>query len=256
MSTHGGFDAYPVDYLAEDDSQKLINASIVVILVITIVYAMFLASRFFFAECNHWEIWVLYPLSYLVCLGLCITGVCKFIETDILVPHEFSGRLLCADSSSQVYAKVPVAGPCMAYWLVNDQSVILPFLKIRTAGEFVYMAGVTLPKVAILILYLRIFVERKLRIITWVVIGVALCHWVANGIIAALAACHAFAFKWDKTIQDGHCANLLALYTYVSIPNILTDLAIGILPISTLYHLKMSRIRKIGVSLTLLAGSL
>lgn len=144
----------------------------------------------------------------------------------------------------------------MVYWLINDQSVIVPFLKIETAGEFVYMAAVTFPKVSILVLYLRIFIERKTRIITWVVIGVVMCHWVASGIIAALVTCQPFAFKWDKTIPDGHCANLLAAYAYVSIPNILTDLAIAILPISTIYNLQMSRIRKVGVSLTFLAGSL
>lgn len=144
----------------------------------------------------------------------------------------------------------------MVYWMINDTSVIVPFLKIQTSGEFVYMAGVTFPKVAILILYLRVFVERKVRIVTWIVIGVVLTNWVAIGIIAALVTCQPFAFKWDKTIQGGHCGDLLAAYKYVSVPNILTDLAIAILPLSTLYHLQMSRTRKIGVSLTFMAGSL
>ena len=64
-----------------------------------------------------------------------------------------------------------------------------------------------------------------------------------------------FSFKWDKSI-DGHCSDLLAAYRYISIPNILTDLAILILPLSTLWHLNMSRTRKAGVFLTFLAGGL
>lgn len=144
----------------------------------------------------------------------------------------------------------------MAYWLINDQSAIVRYLKIQTALEFVYMAGVTFPKVAILVLYLRIFVERKVRIITWLVIGVVLSQWVATGIIVALVMCQPFPFNWDKTIPDGHCADVFAAYKYVSIPSILTDIAIAILPISTLYHLQISKIRKIGVSVTFLIGSL
>lgn len=143
-----------------------------------------------------------------------------------------------------------------ADWLINDPWAVVQTLKLQTAIEFLYMAGVTFPKVAILALYLRIFVERKVCIITWLVIGVVLSHWVASGVITVSVICQPFAFKWDKTIPNGHCGDLFATYTYVSIPNILTDLAIAILPISTLYHLQMSRMRKIGVSLTFLAGSL
>jgi len=144
----------------------------------------------------------------------------------------------------------------MAFWRINDPSVIVPFLKIQTSGEFIYMGGVTFPKVALLILYLRILLERKVRIITWIVIGVVLSHWVATGIIAVLVTYQPFAFKWDKTIPGGHCADLLAAYKHVSIPNILTDLAIAILPMSTFYHLQMSRSRKTGIFLTFLAGNL
>ncbi|KAG6362557.1 hypothetical protein INS49_007649 [Diaporthe citri] len=230
MSAHAGLDSYSPEYLAEDDSQRLIDASISVIVVITIVLAIFLISRLFCAERNHWEVWILYPLNYLLCLGLCINGI--------------------------LFVEVGGAGRHMVYWLINDPSVIVPFLKIQTSGDFVYMAGVTFPKVAVLILYLRVFVDRKVRIVTWIVIGVVLTNWVAIGIIAALVTCQPFAFKWDKTIQGGHCADLLAAYKYVSVPNILTDLAIAILPLSTLYHLQMSRTRKIGVSLTFMAGSL
>lgn len=161
-----------------------------------------------------------------------------------------------ADFGSQVYVEVAGAGRHVIYWLINDPSAIVQILKIQTALEFLYMAGVTFPKVAILVLYLRIFVERKVRIITWLVIGVVMSQWVATGIIASFLTCQPFAFKWDKSIPNGHCADTSAAYKYVSIPNILTDLAVAILPMSTLYRLQISRIRKIGVSLTFLAGSL
>lgn len=94
MSTKGGLDSYSPEYLAEDDSQSLIDASVAVIVVITIVYAMFLISRLFCAEHNHWEFRVLYPFSYLLCLGLCINGICESTEAVISVLCEFLTDLL------------------------------------------------------------------------------------------------------------------------------------------------------------------
>lgn len=90
MSTEGELDTYSPAYLAEDDSQRLIDASVAAIVVITIIYAMFLTSRMVYAERNHWEIWVLYPLSYFLCLGICINGVCKSTRAGLLVLCEVS----------------------------------------------------------------------------------------------------------------------------------------------------------------------
>ena len=53
--------------------------------------------------------------------------------------------------------------------------------------------------------------------------------------IAPFTICQRFAFKWDKAIPGGHCADLIAAYKYISIPNIVTDCAIVVLPFSTLW---------------------
>lgn len=147
-------------------------------------------------------------------------------------------------------------GRHIAYWLLNDPPTIVTFLKLQTTGELLYMAGVSSPKVCILLLYLRIFTDRRVRIATWVVLGVVVANFVCTGMIATFTICQPFAFKWDKTIPGGHCADLMAAYKYISIPNILTDVAIAILPFSTLWKLQISRKRKLGIFLTFLAGSL
>ncbi len=105
-------------------------------------------------------------------------------------------------------------------------------------------------------MYLNIFVERKVRIATKIAIAVIITNWIVTGIIGDFAMCQPFAFKWDKSIRGGHCLNLMASYRWISIPNILTDLAIIFLPFSTLYHLQITRIRKIGIALTFLTGGL
>ena len=140
--------------------------------------------------------------------------------------------------------------------LLNDPTVVATFLKLQTADEFVYLLGMTLPKVAILLLYLRIFTERKTRIVVFIVMGFVVSNFLFAGIVPAFTICQPFAFKWDKTIPGGHCANLTASYAYIGIPNILIDIAIAASPLPTLYHLQMSKTRKIGIFLTFMAGSL
>ncbi|KAH8885978.1 hypothetical protein GQ53DRAFT_845118 [Thozetella sp. PMI_491] len=231
MSTTGNLTSLPPEYLAEYNGQKLMDGSIAIIVLITVVYVLFNVSRFFFAERNSLETWVLYPISYLFSLGSCI---------------------LCI-----LFVQIGGAGRHFAYWMITDPTVIGVFLKLQTATESVYMAGVTLPKVAILLLYLRVFVaERKIWIGTCIVLGVVVANYVCTGLIATFTICQPFAFKWDKTIPGGHCANLMAAYRYISIPNILTDLAILILPLSPLYRLQLSPVRKFGLLVTFLAGSL
>ncbi|KAF2799244.1 hypothetical protein K505DRAFT_231492, partial [Melanomma pulvis-pyrius CBS 109.77] len=146
------------------------------------------------------------------------------------------------------------AGRHVAYWFLTDPTVMTTYFKIQTAAEFVYVAACLFPKLSVLVLYLRIFTERIMRICTWIVIGVCVAHAIAN-IIASFTICRPFEFKWNKAI-DGHCANVMASYRYVSLPHILTDIAILVLPLPSLYGLLMNKRRKLGIFLTFFMGSL
>ncbi|OAG05360.1 uncharacterized protein CC84DRAFT_1052083, partial [Paraphaeosphaeria sporulosa] len=117
-----------------------------------------------------------------------------------------------------------------------------------------YVAACLFPKLSILALYLRVFTERIVRMITWIVSGVCIAHVVAN-ILASFTICQSFEFKWNKTI-DGHCADVMASYRYVSLPHIVTDIAIFVLPVSSLYHLVIGKRRKVGIISNLYDGKL
>lgn len=62
--------ALPPEYLAEDLGHRLTATSIAFIVLVTVVYGLFVASRVFFVKRNGWEIWTLYPLGYLASLGM------------------------------------------------------------------------------------------------------------------------------------------------------------------------------------------
>jgi len=147
------------------------------------------------------------------------------------------------------------AGRHFAYWLITDPPLLTTYLKLQTAAEFVYVAACLFPKLSILVLYLRVFTDRTVRICTWFVICFCVAHALAN-IIASFTICQPFAYKWNKTIEGGKCADVMASYRYVSLPHILSDIAILVLPLSSLSKLMVSKRRKVGIFLTFLMGSL
>lgn len=218
------------EFLAADNHEKLLKISIAFIVLTTVTYFLFNVSRIYCAERNHWETWVLYPISYFFQLLL---------------------GILCI-----LFVQLGGVGRHIQYWELYDPSVVDANMKIQTATDFIYPAGVTLPKVCILMLYLRIFIERKVIVATKIVIAVIIASWFGTGIIFNLAVCQPIAYRWDKSIPGGHCADIVDAYPWASLPNIVTDLAVILLPLSSIYGLRMSRANRIGIFLTFLAGGL
>jgi hypothetical protein len=222
--------ALPPQFLAEDVGHRLVNATIPLTVIITIVFALFIASRVAYSDRNGWDVWVFYPLSYLSCLGVCI---CCYL-----------------------YVSIGGVGRHFAYWLLTDPAMLNTTLKIQTGAEFLYINGVTSPKIALLMLYLKIFVDPNVRRWTYVTLALVVCNYFATGFGTYFAICQPFAFKWDKTIPGGKCGDIMGVYRYASIPNIVTDLLILVLPLSSLRKLNTNKMRKVGIFVTFLMGSL
>jgi hypothetical protein len=106
----------------------------------------------------------------------------------------------------------------------------------------------------VLCLYLRIFTSRPARIACYVLIGFVIAIYISY-LVASATKCKPFAAQWDKTIVGGHCVNVEAYYQSTSAPNIVTDLAILLLPIQTVLNLHASPLRKLGLLLIFMAGS-
>ena len=118
----------------------------------------------------------------------------------------------------------------------------------------IYFGSVNLPKFAILSLYHRIFPSKNIRRAVWVNLAVLVCLTMAT-VIAGLAECTPFAANWYPDLRGAHCINKLAFYRYGSIPNILTDIAMLILPLKVVWNLQTSTRLKIGLIATFTAGS-
>lgn len=126
-------------------------------------------------------------------------------------------------------------------------------LKLTVVSEFAYPLSVTLPKLAILSLYLRVFTAKSFRYMCFAVIGIITLSYLAT-VVSVCLMCTPFAYNWNKTIPGGHCG-LIETYRWPSVPNVVTDLAILLMPLPTIWHLHTSVNQKIGLTITFLTGS-
>lgn len=115
-----------------------------------------------------------------------------------------------------------------------------------------YLLAVTLPKICVLVLYLRIFTQWVYRTTCYVLIAIVMGNFI-GGTIALLTSCIPLAKIWDSELS-GHCINNNAFYQWISFPNILTDVAILILPLPLVWNLHATINQKVGLTITFSAG--
>ena len=128
------------------------------------------------------------------------------------------------------------------------------FMKLFVTMQFTYVPSVTLPKLAILALYQRIFTTRFYRWTSYLIGIFMILVWLTSFILA-FTECQPFEYSWNKWIP-GHCIDLMILFRYISGLNLASDLAILILPLPIIWGLHTSRAQKIGLTLTFLTGSM
>lgn len=120
-----------------------------------------------------------------------------------------------------------------------------------------YLMNMLLVKLSILFMYRRIFtdVSHSFRVGSWVCGGVVVA-WALAFVPAAIFQCTPISKAWEAD-KEGHCINLRANFIGVAIPNILTDVAILLLPVRVCWKLlKGSLLYRLSVSGIFLLGAL
>ncbi|KAI0547683.1 hypothetical protein F4679DRAFT_574700 [Xylaria curta] len=102
-------------------------------------------------------------------------------------------------------------------------------------------------KTTILLLYLRLFrIHRWFRITTHLLITY-IWLWGISEVIVALSQCIPIAYQWDKTLGD---------YRWVSVPNVIHDAAMLILPLPMVWSLQIDLRQKLALSGVFLIDSM
>lgn len=85
--------------------------------------------------------------------------------------------------------------------------------------------------------------------------GILIAASIANTIVS-LAACKPFEANYNPTLPGAKCIDKEAFYIWTSLPNILTDVVMLVLPLPIVWRLQNTKRVKIALTFTFLVGSL
>ncbi|CAG8959621.1 hypothetical protein HYFRA_00001524 [Hymenoscyphus fraxineus] len=217
--------ALNTEYLAASQSWRLLEVAIILVVIEITFTALYITSKLRMSVVQGPDF---YLMICALLVNLCMVAVC--------------------------FTYVKLGGLGHHIEAVTPQEVV-SFTKSKMALIYLYITAVTLPKLAILCLYLRLFKAKGYRYAAYGIAGFLVITLALAWVLASVM-CTPFAFNWDETIPGGKCLNKELLYALMSMPNIGTDIAMFILPLPVIWRLKMTRNQKIGLTITFLTGSM
>ena len=144
---------------------------------------------------------------------------------------------------------------CASIWSPQDMSDSKTISQASVAWLVLYGISVALSKLAILLLYLRVF-TAQMRTFTIVLILVGIIvigTGIANTLIV-IFQCSPVPYAWDKTIEGGKCINIPAFARFMAIPNVLDGFVMLVMPIPLVWQLELGIQQKVALTATFLHG--
>ena len=165
----------------------------------------------------------------------CCSGLGDFIRwerSSYLGPTDRSIRRIQQGQWSFLRRRmVPVLGNDVADWH--------PPIQLGTAAILMNVPAVSLPKIAILMFYLRLNPTRGFRYSTYAVLFITWSYLISF-MLVQIFGCSPVDKFW-KPLKDGKCINKGPLYLAIPITNMIIDLLILLLPINMLIKLQVGK---------------
>jgi hypothetical protein len=121
-------------------------------------------------------------------------------------------------------------------------------------SQFTYKISINATKASILLLYLRIFVQERFRMICWILMGFVAAFGTATT-LASIFQCTPIPRTWDKSIK-GVCLNTTIFWYTNAGFSIVGDLILLILPMPILYNLKLPLNQRLALMMVFSLGAL
>lgn len=129
-------------------------------------------------------------------------------------------------------------------------------LKMLVSYELIYATSISTIKLSVLIFYLRVFVNKTMRMATKGVI-IFVCLWSVGNILQVFLICRPFAAIYTVALMPtAQCGDQVGSFIAIGAFNIITDVLILTLPIPTVWTLKTSKGKKIALTAVFLVGLL
>lgn len=116
--------------------------------------------------------------------------------------------------------------------------------------EVTYVIAVVLTKTAILLFYIRIFPDRTIQRLAWAIICL-MAVYTSGALIYGLFQCRPLAYSWNRFKDDsgGKCMDITIAGILHGAFNMAMDLLILLLPMPSVYRLRVSNKKKVQVAI-------
>ena len=141
------------------------------------------------------------------------------------------------------------------YWEIHDPNMINTWAKVILAVELTYFLAVCTSKLTILAMYVRNFPSKPILYVTYTLIGIVVGAWFGSTMTAIFQSTPV-GCQWDPNAPSCYSIDILAYFRYVSLPTILTDVAMLFLPMPMVWGLNLRRSQKLAVTGVFLTGSM
>ncbi|KFY05161.1 hypothetical protein O988_00212 [Pseudogymnoascus sp. VKM F-3808] len=138
------------------------------------------------------------------------------------------------------------------FWDVPPQNLVL-LRKLYYISQILYIIVQSVAKLSILLLYLRIFPNKRFRLVVKIAIGWMICQILAFGMVVSFQ-CIPVKSVWDLTVH-GRCTNSVAFVYAGAGFSIFEDFIIMILPVWELKDLGLNLRKKIALIFLFALGS-
>ncbi|KAJ5670924.1 hypothetical protein N7507_000051 [Penicillium longicatenatum] len=134
--------------------------------------------------------------------------------------------------------------------LIHD----INFGKVILTAAVIYVPALAFAKVGLIILYHRIVNKQVIYVWTLHIISAVVGGYSIAIVFALIFACNPISRSWDSSITEGYCINRNGLYIATAATNIVTDIALILVPIPLVMGLQMPRRQKLGLLILFVVG--
>ena len=121
-------------------------------------------------------------------------------------------------------------------------------------SQIFYKCSINLTKASILLLYLRLFVQKPFRLMCWILLGFVVAYGIATTLVSTFQ-CTPVQRAWNKALP-GHCVDTTIFWYANAGFSILGDIIILILPMPVIYSLKLRLNQKLSLMFVFALGFL
>lgn len=242
--------AYPPGYLGESIGSHVLGCAIAFIVLEISIVALRYSTRYVTHTRSGWDDWLVLP-ALISSVAVCALGIGKNFLFAVVGLSRW--RTFPAKSPPAMVQHGGLGRHEIALLLESPSTVII-YAKLQFSFMIAYILAVTFPKVAILSLYLRFFNEKRYRIACYAVMIVTVTYSAMAVVITSLM-CVPLTHLWDLAVK-ARCIDIQAWWRWSTLPSIIIDVIMLILPVPVVLKIKLPRRDKVGLLLTFSAGGM